>query len=81
MDTYRFSFSVLYHQNVLPAHKIKNYEMKHFIFHMDDLRIASYIEITPQGILGKSLAFIPIDHHSHAEKLERLCIGKYSPGN
>lgn len=42
--------------------------------------IVSYIEITPQGILGKSLAFIPIDHHSHAEKLERLCIRKYSPG-
>lgn len=55
--------------------------MKHFIFHMDDLMIVSYIEITPQGILGKSLAFIPIDHHSHAEKLERLCIRKYSPGN
>lgn len=27
-----FSLSLLYHQNVLPAHKIKNYEMKHFYF-------------------------------------------------
>lgn len=67
MDTYRFSFSLLYHLNVLPAHKIKNYEMKHFIFHMDDLMTVSYIEITSQGILGKSPALIPTDHHSHAD--------------